>query len=67
MSFWSRKEKDPVCGMEVDRKKAAATFDYKDKTFYFCSLRCTATFAKKPRKHLKGPPAAMVGTNRSCH
>ncbi len=24
MPFWSRKDKDPVCGMEVEKKKAAA-------------------------------------------
>jgi YHS domain-containing protein len=26
---------DPVCGMEVDEKKAAATYEFKGKTIYF--------------------------------
>ncbi|MDI3548277.1 MAG: hypothetical protein PWR10_1929 [Halanaerobiales bacterium] len=29
--------KDPVCGMEVDPDKAAATYDYQGKTYYFCA------------------------------
>ena len=28
--------KDPVCGMDVDEKKAAATSEYKKKNYYFC-------------------------------
>ena len=30
-------EKDPVCGMDVDRKTARYTSSYKGKTHYFCS------------------------------
>ena len=29
--------KDPVCGMDVDEKKAAATSEYKKKNYYFCA------------------------------
>ena len=43
---------DPVCGMQVDEKSAAGTFDYKGKTFYFCSPGCRAAFAKDPEKYL---------------
>ncbi|RPI25311.1 MAG: YHS domain-containing protein [Chloroflexota bacterium] len=46
--------KDPVCGMQVDEKKAAATFEYKGKTYYFCSYGCKAAFEKEPEKYLKG-------------
>ncbi len=36
--------KDPVCGMEVDEKKAKFTTDYKSKTYYFCSKACKDKF-----------------------
>ncbi len=32
-----RRAKDPVCGMQVDKEKAAATSVYKGKTYYFCN------------------------------
>ncbi|MBI4538301.1 MAG: YHS domain-containing protein [Gemmatimonadetes bacterium] len=55
MPFWSKKkERDPVCGMDVDRKKAAATHEYEGKTYYFCAPGCEAAFAKDPEKYLKG-------------
>jgi len=43
--------KDPVCGMNVDEAKAAATAVYQGKTYYFCSSGCKATFEKAPGKH----------------
>lgn len=64
MPFWSRKEskeKDLVCGMDVDRKKAAATFDHMGKTYYFCSPGCKANFAKEPGKYVSKPAAPMGG------
>jgi YHS domain-containing protein len=36
--------RDPVCGMEVDEKDAAAVFQHKGKTYYFCSERCKEQF-----------------------
>lgn len=45
--------KDPVCGMNVDEKKAAATAVYGGKTYYFCSAGCKVTFEKAPTKYLK--------------
>lgn len=45
--------KDPVCGMEVDEKKAAATSEYKGKTYYFCARGCKVAFDKDPEKYLK--------------
>ncbi len=39
--------KDPVCGMEVDEKKAA-TLKYKGKTYYFCSPTCQMAFQQNP-------------------
>jgi YHS domain-containing protein len=45
--------KDPVCGMNVDEKKAAGTAVYKGKTYYFCSAKCKETFEKAPAKYDK--------------
>ena len=45
---------DPVCGMEVYEMSAAATYEYKGRTFYFCSPGCKAAFAKEPAKYVGG-------------
>jgi YHS domain-containing protein len=42
---------DPVCGMEVDEKAPAATYEYQGKTYYFCSPGCKAAFSKEPEKY----------------
>lgn len=46
--------KDPVCGMTVDEKKAAATASYQGKTYYFCSAGCKVTFEKAPEQYGAG-------------
>ena len=43
--------KDPVCGMNVDEKKAAATVSHKGKVYYFCSANCKAQFEKASEKY----------------
>ena len=45
--------KDPVCGMEIDEKSAAAKVEYQGKTYYFCSSHCRDTFKKDPGKYVK--------------
>ncbi|NWG09054.1 MAG: YHS domain-containing protein [Nitrososphaerales archaeon] len=45
--------KDPICGMDVDEKKAKFKSDYQGKTYYFCSTTCKSTFDKNPRKYIK--------------
>jgi Cu+-exporting ATPase len=40
--------KDPVCGMEVDPRSAAASRDYMGRTFYFCSTSCATAFDADP-------------------
>jgi Cu+-exporting ATPase len=45
---------DPVCGMEVDEKKAPATHEYKGKKYYFCAVGCKERFAKDPERFLQG-------------
>ena len=44
--------KDPVCKMEVDEKKAAATSTHEGKTYYFCAKGCKNAFDKEPEKYL---------------
>lgn len=46
--------KDPVCAMDVDEQKAAATSDYKGQTIYFCAKGCKVAFDKDPEKYLAG-------------
>ena len=41
--------KDPVCGMQVDEKKAAAREQYEGTTWYFCSAGCHKRFLEIPR------------------
>jgi YHS domain-containing protein len=45
-------EKDPVCGMDVDPKKAAAQAEYNGKTYYFCAAGCKKAFEKEPEKYV---------------
>ena len=44
--------KDPVCGMEIDPKDAAATSDYEGATHYFCAIACKERFDAEPAKFL---------------
>ncbi len=42
--------KDPICGMDVKEEEAAATYEYKDKTYYFCAVGCKERFAQDPER-----------------
>ncbi len=44
--------RDPVCGMEIDRSKAAGQSVYQGQTYYFCSLDCKRQFDKEPQKYV---------------
>lgn len=46
--------KDPVCGMTVDEKKAAATAVYQRTTYYFCAVACKEKFVKNPEQYVGG-------------
>jgi YHS domain-containing protein len=48
--------KDPVCGMDVDEKKAAGKSEYKGQPYYFCSPGCKRSFDKEPEKYLGKQP-----------
>jgi len=43
---------DPVCKMEVEESKAAATSEYKGRKYYFCAVGCKKAFDQNPEKYL---------------
>jgi membrane fusion protein, copper/silver efflux system len=48
--------KDPICGMDVDQKRAAAagrTSEYEGTTYYFCSDGCKKDFDKDPARYAR--------------
>jgi YHS domain-containing protein len=45
--------KDPVCNMTVDENSAAATSEYKGKTYFFCAVGCKESFEKEPEKYVQ--------------
>jgi Cu+-exporting ATPase len=49
----SRTVKDVVCGMEIDPGNAAATIDYQDTTYYFCSQDCHENFMADPERYAR--------------
>src|SRR5512132_4146952 len=59
---------DPVCGMTVHPDSAAGSYEYQDKTYYFCSRHCLEKFRKDPESFLARPQATMtklVGIQRA--
>ncbi len=42
---------DPVCGMTIDPKTAAATREHDGTTFYFCSISCADKFDADPHRY----------------
>ncbi len=43
---------DPVCKMQVEESKAAATSEHKGKRYYFCAMGCKKAFDQNPEKYL---------------
>lgn len=43
---------DPVCKMEVEESTAAATSEYRGKTYYFCAMGCKKVFDQNPEEYL---------------
>jgi len=50
--------KDPVCGMEVDPRMAAAQSHYEGQMVYFCDEDCKVKFDADPRRYLPAPSQA---------
>jgi YHS domain-containing protein len=65
-----KKEKDPkdmsgdeleaagLCPVSRKLSKPVYHYDYKDKTYHFCSRDCQKSFAADPTKFVKAAPAA---------
>lgn len=58
---------DPVCGMELDKGKAAASFDYQGKTYYFCALACKQEFEQNPEKYVSEEHEGPHKRSHGCH
>ena len=58
---------DPVCGMEVNEESAAATSEYKGKTYYFCAPGCKAAFDANPQKYLHQEHGGGHGGHHGHH
>jgi Cu+-exporting ATPase len=52
------REKDPVCGMNVDPGSAAGKQEHGGTTYYFCSKRCAERFGAEPERFLAAPGTA---------
>jgi Cu+-exporting ATPase len=53
------KEKDPVCGMDVDPATAKHRFEHKGKTYFFCCAGCLEKFRADADRYLN--PKASAG------
>jgi adenylate cyclase len=43
---------DPVCKMQVDKRRAAGDLHFDKHTYWFCSLACVERFAKQPLSYV---------------
>ncbi|HEV2583759.1 MAG TPA: YHS domain-containing protein, partial [Ktedonobacteraceae bacterium] len=46
---------DPVCGMKIEREKAATT-EWEGQSYYFCSRGCRSEFLEGPHQFLNTIP-----------
>ena len=44
---------DPVCKMQVDRRRAAGDLRFNNQTYWFCSIICVERFAKQPASYVR--------------
>src|SRR4051794_6426126 len=61
--------RDPVCGMTVNPATSKHRFEYRGKTFHFCSAGCRRKFSADPAKYLdktKTTAEAPAGTIYTC-
>jgi P-type Cu+ transporter len=43
---------DEVCGMTIDSETAAASVEFEDHTYYFCTDRCRRMFVDHPDRYV---------------
>lgn len=53
--------------MNVDRAKAAASFEYQGNTYYFCHIKCREKFAASPDRYLERKSAPLSGAQPGMH
>jgi len=53
------KQKDPVCGMDVNAATAKFKTSHKGKDYFFCCAGCLTKFQAAPEKILASPPKPM--------
>jgi P-type Cu+ transporter len=53
---------DPVCGMTVDPANAAAHYELRGQTYFFCAKGCAQKFAANPERYLSQSSAPSTGT-----
>lgn len=61
--------KDPVCGMMVEKQKAAATSSYKGQIYYFCAVSCRDRFVSAPEKYVgsaQGQPSSQSAQSQTA-
>ena len=56
------KQKDPVCGMDVNPATARHKTLHNEKEYFFCCAGCLAKFQANPEKILSSPPKPMKMT-----
>jgi P-type Cu+ transporter len=56
-----RMERDPVCGMMVDRARAKYTIEQAGKIFYFCGAGCLEKFRAEPARYSGAPALVGIG------
>jgi YHS domain-containing protein len=59
--------KDPVCGMTVEPKSAAAAEVHGRNTHYFCSTSCRDKFEQAPDKYAGIPAQCGHQSGGGCH
>ena len=63
---------DPVCGMTIDPKTAAGSYEHNGTTYYFCNSGCLARFKENPemflstQAHEPHAAPAVPGTQYIC-
>jgi len=55
--------RDPVCGMTVDSTKAAAHFEHRGETYFFCAKGCAEKFSANPERYLNPSPTAAPASS----
>jgi Cu+-exporting ATPase len=58
---------DPVCGMTVDPQRAAGSFEFSGRTYYFCALGCREKFKSDPEQYLASQAVTPIGIQPTKH